>query len=95
MGCPVDIETTVKVISQAAADLDIQPVAKAGDECEGVLVCPRADADGTITGVGLVNTRKEARSITLHNEGGKDLLSGDSCGSTIELEPLQVRLIRC
>ena len=89
MGCPVDIDTTVKVISQAAADLDIQPPAQPGDECEGVLVCPRADADGKITGIGLVNTRKEARSITLHNDGGKDLLNGDSCGKTVELEPLK------
>ena len=60
---------------------------------EGVLCCPRVDAGGRPSALGLVNTRKEAPKIAIKGEG-TDLLSGAPCSGEVRLAPLQVRLVR-
>ncbi len=93
IGCPLDEERLMAVVEEAARDAGLAPLAAAGPENEGVLLCPRAAADGSIAAMGLVNLRKEARRVELPS-AGKDLIGGEPTGTTVELEPLEVRLVR-
>jgi len=89
IGTALDETCYITLVKELAASIGIRPIASGG---EGVLCCPRVNAEGIHVATGVVNTRKEPRSITLEM-GGRDLLSGESCPATIELQPLEVRLI--
>ena len=89
LGSPLSEERLMGLFQQLAEAVDVRPLAEGG---EGVLCCPRVDASGALTALGLVNTRKT--STTIHIPvSGRDLLSGDLCGPGVSMEPLQVRLL--
>ncbi len=91
VGTSLDETCYLNLVSALADECDIQPLASGGDQ---VLVVPRVNAEGDLTGLGIVNTRKEAQHIEIPFSG-TDLLSGETCSGKVELEPLQVRLLDC
>jgi len=94
VGTPLSEDCLMALIENAAECLGLRPIAKASVDNEGVLCCPRTNTAGQLTGLGLVNLRKEVRRIRL-NITGRDLLNKDEiCASELELAPLQVRLIQ-
>lgn len=90
LGCPLDEAAFLGLFRRVALAAGVEPAARGG---EGVLCCPRVDADGKPSALGLVNTRKEPRKIEIAGEG-RDLLCGEFCSGEVPLAPLQVRLIR-
>lgn len=91
LGCPLDEACFMALFNLLATEVGVEPCASGG---EGVVCCPRVDpATGEIVALGLVNSRKEAASITIPF-GGEDLLNGGWCEGEVTLEPLQVRLVR-
>ncbi len=90
LGCPLDEPCFQALFDLLAREADIRPMAEGG---EGVLCCPRVDAEGKLTALGLVNTRKTPASIRLPF-AGTDLLENEYCEGELEMAPLQVRLLR-
>lgn len=89
IGAPLDEAAYMAIVRKFAAEADVEPVISGPAD---VLACPRVDETGKLTCIGLVNTVKDSRDVTLPREG-KDLLTGDRTGATIQLKPLEVRLI--
>ena len=88
-GCPLSEESYLDLFRQLAAEVGVEPLARDG---EGVLCCPRVNAEGALVALGMVNTRKD--TATLHvPRCGVDLLTGETCGPGISFQPLQVRLM--
>ncbi len=89
LGCRVEPTAYVTLVRWLCEEAGVEPVAE-GDE--GVLVIPRAGADGKVAGYGVVNLTESPRSIVLP-AGGRDRLTGQVFERQIELDPLSVALI--
>lgn len=89
VGCPLDETCYLALVADLAGEAGVTPMAEDG---EGVLVIPRTGKDGVPVAYGVVNTRKEARTVRLQ-AGGKDLINGEDVEASVVLEPLQVRLV--
>lgn len=93
IGCPLDEARMMALVEDAARDTGIAPLAQANAQNEGVLLCPRVDASGVVVAVGVVNLRKDPRTVELADTG-VDLLSGDKLEKLVTLEPLEVKLVQ-
>ena len=71
------------------AETGIEPVALGGSD---VVVVPRADLTGNLSGYGILNLTEREQHVTLP-AGGTDLLTGDVTSRGVTLEPLAVRII--
>ncbi len=89
LGCLVSEEVYVKLVTELLEARGVKPVASGSP---GVVVVPRANADGTIAGYGLVNITEEPQKVTLP-VAGTDMLTGERAGPEIALDPLGVMLV--
>jgi beta-galactosidase GanA len=90
LGCPLDEPCYRSLFLELATAAGVTPDVS-GDP--GILACPRVDKAGKPAGVGLVNTLKESRPVTLPVEG-TNLLTGDPVPRELTLDPLEVLIIR-
>jgi beta-galactosidase GanA len=91
LGCPVDEACLMSIVRMLAAEAGISPVTSGDPE---VLACPRANAEGGLAGIGLINTVKEPKSVRLKGKF-RDRLTGEPVEGEIALNPLEVRLLEC
>lgn len=89
LGCPLSPEATLSIVHEMAKAVQITPVVSGDPE---VLACPRGNAAGQLTGIGLVNTVKEVRSVRLPGPA-RDLLTGEAVAAEVTLSPLEVRIL--
>ncbi len=90
LGCPVDQPTWLGMVGHLLEGAGIKPVAKGSED---VIVVPRADRNGDVTGYGVVNLTEAPQQVTLP-AGGTNLLSGNEVEKTLSLKPLEVVLVR-
>jgi beta-galactosidase GanA len=91
VGCPLEAPSYMTLVRQLADAVDVSPVVTGDPE---VLACPRVDGHGKLSGIGLVNTVKEARSVRLPGSF-VDRLTGNPVPPELSLNPLEVRLLEC
>lgn len=90
LGCPLDETQTMAMFRLLAEEAGIQPHAEGG---EGVVTCPRVNENGDLSLLGVVNSRKELRTLQVPFPS-EDLLTGEKLGRDVVLAPLQVRILR-
>ncbi|MFP4356417.1 MAG: beta-galactosidase [Phycisphaerae bacterium] len=90
LGCPVDVPTWLLMVNHLLDAAGIKPVAKGSED---VVVVPRADKQGNITGYGVVNLTEAPQQVTLP-AGGTNLLTGNEVEKTLSLKPLEVVLVK-
>ncbi len=89
VGCRLDEAARWRLTQYHLDALGIRPLATGG---AGVLVAPRVAPDGRVAGLGLVNLSPEPQSVTLPAVGN-DLLTGEPCGSELQLPALATRIV--
>lgn len=89
-GCPLNEEKLLSLFRTLADEVGVKPLATGG---EGVVCCPRVNAEGEIVALGVVNGRKDSRLIHLPR-AGVDAFTGEALSGEIHLAPLQVRLVK-
>lgn len=90
VGTALDENCRMNLFDRLAGECGIAPLAREG---EGILCCPRVDADGKLRALGLINYRKTSGRIQLP-AGGRDLLSGETLPASLDMAPLQVRILQ-
>lgn len=88
-GCKVSEEAYLHLVKQLMARAGVKAVASGSRE---VSVVPRARADGSVAGYGIINLAESDQEITLP-AGGIDRLSGRKTQPTITLSALEVMLV--
>ncbi len=90
LGCQIGPAAYLNMLKQLLGSAGVEPTAGGS---HNVVVVPRADAAGRLTGWGLVNLATSPQSIELPGKG-TDLLTGEQTGHRITLDPLQAMVIR-
>jgi beta-galactosidase len=89
VGAPLEEHAYMAMVRELCNEAAVEPVLTGSWE---VLACPRVDPSGDIIAIGLINTVKANRIVTLPS-AGIDILSGKAVDREIELKALEVRLV--
>ncbi|MFP4260271.1 MAG: beta-galactosidase [Opitutales bacterium] len=90
VGCPLDENCLMSLVRELAEEVGVKPLI---DAPAGVMACPRVNSAGDLSGIGLVNTKKETQTVGLPAKG-LNLLKNQSVEQTCTLEPLEVALVQ-
>ena len=90
VGCPLDDKCLMSLVRDLADEVGVQPLIEAR---AGVMACPRVNAAGDLSGLGLVNTTSELQSVELP-VSGLNLLNGRSVEQALTLQPLEVAILQ-
>lgn len=88
LGCMVDADCWTSIVRDACREHGIFPMAEIEPPDANVVLVPRGDS-----GWALANLENRAIHVLLPN-GGTDLMTGESCGSNVEIEAFGIRLIK-
>lgn len=92
IGCPLERDCLLRLVQQVSGECGVLPLME-GDA--SVLACPRVDATGNLSGLGLANTSKDIQKIKLPASSTYVcLLTEENVSADLTLQPLEVRLLR-
>ncbi|MFP4106869.1 MAG: beta-galactosidase [Phycisphaerae bacterium] len=90
LGCHMGPAAYMRMVRELMDDAGLRAVAGGSQQ---VLVVPRAGTDGKISGYGVVNMTEDPQTVILPSEG-TDLLTGKSTVGTMNLNPLETRIVK-